>query len=76
MKSVHELLKQKEAELQQIKREIEALRIVARLLEEDSTGTSVATQAAIMAVTPLAASMRVNKSNGHDTSDVSSRQFP
>lgn len=75
MKSVHELLRQKEAELQQIKREIEALQIVARLLE-DSTDKSVTAQAALLAATPLAASPRVNKSNGHDTSELSSRQFP
>ncbi len=75
MTSIQELLKQKEAELQQIKREIEALQIVARLLHDGADAT-VAPQSATLAATPLAASPRVNKSNGHDTSDVSSRQFP
>ena len=75
MISIQELLKQKEAELQQIKREIEALQIVARLLH-DGTDATVAPQNVILAATPLAASPRVNKSNGHDTSDAGSRQFP
>ncbi len=75
MSSIQELLKQKEAELQQIKREIEALQIVARLLH-DGADAAIAPQTAVLAPTPLAASPRANKSNGHDKSDVGSRQFP
>lgn len=36
MKSVYELLRQKEAELQQIGREVEALRITIKLLESEN----------------------------------------
>jgi len=35
MKNIFDVLRQKEAELQQIQREIEALRVAARLLAED-----------------------------------------
>jgi hypothetical protein len=35
MKNAQEVLRMKEAELQRVRREIEALRITARLLEED-----------------------------------------
>ncbi len=72
MNSIQELLKQKEAELQQIKREIEALQIVARLLHDGADAT-IAPQTPVLAPMPLATSPRANKSNG---SDVGSRQFP
>jgi outer membrane protein TolC len=36
MKNINEVLKQKEAELQQVQREVEALRLAIRLLSEES----------------------------------------
>jgi hypothetical protein len=35
MKNIHDVLRQKELEIQQIQREIEALRLAARLLADD-----------------------------------------
>jgi hypothetical protein len=35
MKNIYEVLRQKEAELQQLQKEIEALRVAARLLAEE-----------------------------------------
>ena len=35
MKNIFDVLKQKEAELQQIQKEIEALRVAARIMQED-----------------------------------------
>jgi hypothetical protein len=39
MKSIVEVLKQKEAELQQIQIEVEALRVAMRLMSEDGDGS-------------------------------------
>ncbi len=36
MKNIHDVLRQKELEIQQIQREIEALRLAARLLADDA----------------------------------------
>ncbi len=36
MKNIYDVLRQKEAELQQLQKEIEALRIAARLLSDDN----------------------------------------
>jgi hypothetical protein len=38
MKDIYEVLRQKEAELQKLHKEIEALRVAARLLAEDGDG--------------------------------------
>jgi hypothetical protein len=35
MKNIYEVLRQKEADIEQVKKELQALRIVAPLLEED-----------------------------------------
>ena len=41
MKDIHEVIRQKEADLQRIQHEIEALRLSARLLEEAGRPTPV-----------------------------------
>ena len=46
MRNVHDVLRQKEAELQQLSKEIEALRIAARLLAEDGDAMAVGDGAA------------------------------
>jgi hypothetical protein len=43
MRDVHELLKEKESELQRVTQEVEALRLVVRLLAENTGDTSKAT---------------------------------
>ncbi len=65
MKNIHEVLKIKEQQLQQIQREIEALRVAARLLVEESdmagsavrpvTSTNVPMPQMIMRPAPAAA---------------------
>jgi hypothetical protein len=51
MKNIHDVLRQKELEFQQIQREIEALRLVVRLLTDDgevqasAVGSSLASTA-------------------------------
>lgn len=77
MKNIQDLLKQKEAELERVQREIEALRIVARLLDDGTQTASVSVMPVVASAgTPLAAVSRMQKGNGHATSDVSTRQFP
>ncbi len=38
MKNIYDVLRQKESEVQQLQKEIEALRVVARLLADDGDG--------------------------------------
>jgi hypothetical protein len=81
MKKIQELLKQKEAELQLVQREVEALRIVNRLLgpEDDAAAPANVTSISpipMTAGTPLAAMSRAHKDNGHAIADGTGRQFP
>jgi hypothetical protein len=78
MNNIQELLKKKEAELQQVQREVEALRIVTRLLgDDDDVATPVnVTPISMTAGTPLAAMSRAHKDNGHGIADGTARQFP
>lgn len=79
MKNIYDVLKQKESEIQQLQKEIEALRIAATLLADDTDARPVA--AAVAAPTPVLAPVRnttpVIKEAAHSgTWDSSSRQFP
>jgi len=81
MKNIHDVLRQKELEIQQIQREIEALRIAARLLADDAESEpamvrpSVAsTPAARPAPAPPVMAKPVDPSFGMPQSGV--RQFP
>ncbi len=58
MKNVFDVLRQKEAELQQIQKEIEALRVAARLLadEQEAEDDSGPSRTAVAAVLPRPAS--------------------
>jgi len=42
MKNIYDVMRQKEAEIQQLQRDIEALRVAARLLAEDSEANDFA----------------------------------
>ncbi len=77
MKNIQDLIRQKEAELEQIQRELEALKIVARLLQ-DGTENITANVMPIPAAAgvPLAAVQRSNRSIGRTISDMETRQFP
>lgn len=77
MKRIQDLLKQKEVELQQIQHEVEALRIVLRLLGEEDAATPLnVTPMSMTAGTPLAALSRAHRDNGHGIADGAARQFP
>jgi hypothetical protein len=76
--NIQDLLRQKEEELQRVQREIEALKIVARLLrpDEDAITPVNVTPISMTAGTPLAAVSRAHKDNGHGIADGTGRQFP
>ncbi|HYH00021.1 MAG TPA: hypothetical protein VD837_12875 [Terriglobales bacterium] len=78
MKNIYDVLKQKEAQIEQLQREIEALRIAARLLAEDGDVLEVPRPAGpVVAGTPLASVSRITaRDNGHTGWDASSKQFP
>ncbi len=46
MKNIYDVMRQKEAEIQQLQKEIEALRVAARLLADDTEMTTAATSVA------------------------------
>ena len=47
MKDIHNLIRQKEADLERIQHELEALRLSARLLEEDTRLTAPTTSPSV-----------------------------
>ena len=71
MKSIVEVLKQKEAELQQIQIEVEALRVAMRLMSEDGDGSA-------RSLAPVGAPSESRKPHVEETSTGSNptRQFP
>lgn len=75
MKNIQDLLKEKESQLEQIQREIEALRIVARLLDDSQQNASENVKP-IAPVAPLVSVPRSQRTIGHAISDLSTRQFP
>lgn len=81
MKNIYDVIKQKEAQVQQLQKEIEALQIAARLLA-DETEITAPPKAVPVAVagTPLAAMSRPTmiKENGHGgpSWDAVNKQFP
>jgi type II secretory pathway component PulM len=90
MKNIFEVMRQKEAEIQQLQRDIEALRTAARLLAEegdpspDSLGRSAGAGSSSMNVAPVLrpatsqAAVPVNKAEvGYSAARENSlRQFP
>ena len=78
MKNIYEVLRQKELELQQLQKDIEALRVAARLLADDgetetisrSMGSSVAPRISTAAVTAA------GKPAEGITPNAGNRQFP
>jgi hypothetical protein len=77
MKNIYEVLKQKEAQIQQLQKEIDALRIAARLLSEDGEmEPSVRPMSSVVAGTPLATVPRAGKENGQAGWEATTKQFP
>jgi hypothetical protein len=78
MKNIYEVLRQKENEIQQLQKDIEALRVAARLLADDSevdtmrsvAGTGTAPRVSTAAVAPT------TKSADSLGPAVGIRQFP
>jgi hypothetical protein len=74
MKNIFDVLKQKEAELQQIQKEVEALRTAARLLTDESeTRAEAMIRPAPVPAGPVPAPRAKEVAAGFDASP---RQFP
>jgi len=78
MKNIFDVLKQKEAQIQQLQREIEALHVAARLLADDGETEVISARptSVVVAGTPLAAVPRMNKENGQAGWESTNKQFP
>lgn len=78
MKNIQEVLRQKEYELEQLQREVDAIRLVVRLLTDEGESAAARNEVAVVPVTagtPLAAVARVQRANGRIL-DPAIRQFP
>ena len=78
MKNIYEVLRQKENEIQQLQKDIEALRVAARLLADDSeldTLRTVTSPAAAPRVTATAVAATVKPAETLSPA-VGIRQFP
>jgi len=74
MKNIFDVLKQKEAELQQIQKEVEALRVAARLLSDESEARmDAAIRPAAVPAGPVPAPRAKEVAAGFDAGP---RQFP
>jgi len=78
MKNLYDVLRQKEAEIQQLQKDIEALRVAARLLADESESESIGsrpmtgpTQTPRVATSPVATAKPADLSPA-----VGIRQFP
>ena len=74
MKNIFDVLRQKEAELQQIQRDIEALRVAARLLSDD--GDPRPEPAMRPAAVPSTPESMPRSKSATPVFDASTRQFP
>lgn len=77
MKNIHDVLRQKELEIQQIQREIEALRLVARLLADDTDTDAVTVRPIASTSTPRPAAVVAKPADAAFAVPQSGiRQFP
>lgn len=78
MKNIYDVMKQKEAQIEQLQSEIEALKVAARLLADDGDVLEVPrSPAPAVAGTPLASVARMStRDNGHTAWDATNKQFP
>ncbi len=78
MKNIRDLLREKEAELQQLEKEIEALRLTASLLNPE--GSSAAAEAIVPLASPRSSASVLSFEERNSATTVSgtpvSRQFP
>ena len=75
MKDIYELIRQKEADLERIQREIDALRLSAKLLEE-SGRPAVAASAASAATTIYSPTPKPSQPAATPAAWASAKQFP
>jgi len=83
MKDINEVLRKKEVDLQQLQREVEALRVAARILSEDAEGggayarpaTAAVSYAAPARPTPPAAAGATDAGYGASW-DAAGKKFP
>ncbi len=80
MKNLYEVLRQKELEVQQLQKEIEALRLAARLLADDNETESSSTRSVTQVPTPrvsaAAVAAAVKPAEPLNASAAGIRQFP
>jgi hypothetical protein len=79
MKNIYEVLRQKELEVQQLQKDIEALRVAARLLADDSeaeTKVSSGPQPMRTTVPPATTTPRAAEAGYSASSSAGVRQFP
>jgi len=78
MKDIYELIRQKEADLERIQREVDALRLSAKLLEESGRTPTVAATAASAATTIYnpASKPQPTQPVATPTAWASAKQFP
>jgi hypothetical protein len=73
MKDIYEVIRQKEADLERVQREIEALRLSAKLLEDN---VRMPTPAAVPVYTANQAKPQSSTPTAAPTSWASAKQFP
>lgn len=79
MRNIYDVIRQKEAEVQQLERELEALRLAAKLLTDDAKADVVEAPKPMRMTTGVAMSSSMAPSVKNDTEVVLSaplRQFP
>ena len=79
MKNIYEVLRQKELELQQLQKDIEALRVAARLLADDSDAEAASSRSMGSVTAPrisTAAVAAVGKPADSMSPTTGIRQFP
>ena len=80
MKDIYEVIRQKEADLERIQREVEALKLSAKLLEENARPAVTAASTAMPAATPAYSPTPARPSPGQPVAApsawASAKQFP
>ena len=80
MKDIYEVIRQKEADLERIQREVEALKLSAKLLEENArpavAAASISTPAATPAYSPTPARQSTGQPVAAPSAWASAKQFP
>jgi hypothetical protein len=76
MKNIYEVLRQKELELQQLQKDIEALRVAARLLADDGDAETASSRSMGSVAAPRISPAAVGKPAETMSPTTGIRQFP